>query len=156
MKTIQEWFGEYNESHKNSTNKLIHWICVPSILFSIIGILMHFSALLTVLLLVLTLVFYARLDLVLAVAMAALIAAMVALIYILPMGAGFYFAVFVLAWIGQFYGHKVEGKKPSFFKDLQFLLVGPAWCMDAYLGKIFPKWKPRNPTISSAQLSTNT
>ena len=37
--------------------------------------------------------------------------------------------IFVVAWIGQFYGHKVEGKKPSFFKDLQFLLIGPAWLM---------------------------
>jgi len=37
--------------------------------------------------------------------------------------------IFALAWIGQFYGHKIEGKKPSFFKDLQFLLIGPAWLM---------------------------
>ena len=37
--------------------------------------------------------------------------------------------VFVVAWIGQFIGHKIEGKKPSFFKDLQFLLVGPMWLM---------------------------
>jgi uncharacterized membrane protein YGL010W len=37
--------------------------------------------------------------------------------------------IFILAWIGQFYGHKVEGKKPSFFKDIQFLLIGPAWLM---------------------------
>ena len=145
MKTVEEWFTEYNESHKNKTNKLIHWVCVPAILFSIIGILLHFSTLLTALLLVLAMVFYTRMDLVLAVAMAALIAAMTALIHLLPVGAGFYFAVFVLAWIGQFYGHKVEGKKPSFFKDLQFLLVGPAWCMDAYLEKVLPKWRRRNP-----------
>jgi uncharacterized membrane protein YGL010W len=32
-----------------------------------------------------------------------------------------------LAWIGQFYGHKIEGKKPSFLKDLEFLLIGPLW-----------------------------
>ena len=145
MKTVDEWFTEYNESHQNKTNKLVHWICVPAILFSIIGILMHFSALLTAALLVLTLVFYARLDIVLAVAMTALIAVMTALIAVLPVGIGFYTAVFVVAWIGQFYGHKVEGKKPSFFKDLQFLLVGPAWCMDAYLGKILPRWRARNP-----------
>jgi uncharacterized membrane protein YGL010W len=37
--------------------------------------------------------------------------------------------IFVVAWIGQFYGHKVEGKKPSFLKDIQFLLIGPAWLM---------------------------
>ncbi|KCY98480.1 hypothetical protein J969_4600 [Acinetobacter baumannii 26016_3] len=60
-----------------------------------------------------------------------------------PVGVGFYIALFVFAWIGQFYGHKVEGKKPSFFKDLQFLLIGPVWCMDAYLAKILPHWKSR-------------
>lgn len=143
MKSITEWFDEYSESHQNPTNKQIHWLCVPAILFSIIGIIAHFSALLTALLLVLTLVFYARLDLVLAVAMAALLVVMAWLIYTLPVGVGFYIAIFVVAWVGQFYGHKIEGKKPSFFKDLQFLLIGPVWCMDAYLEKVLPKWKSR-------------
>ena len=143
MKTMNQWFDEYSESHQNKTNKAIHWVCVPTILFSIIGILAHFSALLTALLLLLSFVFYARLDLVLAVAMAALLVVMAWLIYTLPVGVGFYIGLFVLAWIGQFYGHKIEGKKPSFFKDLQFLLIGPVWCMDAYLGKLIPKWKMR-------------
>lgn len=143
MKSITEWFDEYSESHQNPTNKVIHWACVPAILFSILGILAHFSALLTALVIVLTLVFYTRLDLILAVAMTALIAVMAWVIYFLPVGVGFYIGVFIIAWIGQFYGHKIEGKKPSFFKDLQFLLIGPVWCMDAYLGKILPKWKSR-------------
>ena len=38
-------------------------------------------------------------------------------------------AVFVVAWIGQFIGHAIEGKKPSFFEDVKFLLVGPAWLL---------------------------
>lgn len=143
MKTINEWFDEYSESHQNKTNKMIHWICVPTILFSIIGILAHFSALLTALIVILTLIFYSRLDLVLAVAMAALIFVMAWLVLILPVGVGFYIALFIFAWIGQFYGHKIEGKKPSFFKDLQFLLIGPIWCMDAYLNKLVPKSKNR-------------
>ncbi|MEZ2902206.1 DUF962 domain-containing protein [Acinetobacter terrestris] len=150
MKTISEWLDEYSESHQDKTNKAIHWVCVPAILFSIIGILAHFSALLTALILVLTFVFYARLDLVLAVAMAALLAVMAWLIFILPVGVGFYIAIFVLAWIGQFYGHKVEGKKPSFLKDLQFLLIGPVWCMDAYLGKLIPKWRKRQKSQMTA------
>ncbi|MDH2103715.1 DUF962 domain-containing protein [Acinetobacter ursingii] len=150
MKTITEWFDEYSDSHQNKINKTIHWVCVPAILFSIIGIITHFSALLTALLLVLTLVFYARLDLVLAIAMTVLIAIMAWLIYILPVGVGFYIGVFIIAWIGQFYGHKVEGKKPSFFKDLQFLLIGPVWCMDAYLAKVFPNWKSRQLRLSNS------
>jgi uncharacterized membrane protein YGL010W len=44
--------------------------------------------------------------------------------------------IFVAAWIGQFYGHKVEGKKPSFFKDVQFLMIGPAWLMHFIYKKI--------------------
>ena len=42
-------------------------------------------------------------------------------------------AVFVIAWIGQFYGHKVEGKKPSFLEDLAFLLIGPLWVTESIL-----------------------
>ena len=146
MKTINEWFDEYSESHQNHTNKLIHWVCVPTIYFSIVGILAHFSVLLTTLLLVLAFIFYARLDIVLAVAMAVLTSVLAWLIWVLPVGYGFYIGVFILAWIGQFYGHKVEGKKPSFFKDLQFLLIGPIWCMDAYLNKVLPNWKTRQKT----------
>jgi uncharacterized membrane protein YGL010W len=37
--------------------------------------------------------------------------------------------VFVLAWIGQFIGHKIEGKKPSFFDDLRYLLIGPLFVL---------------------------
>lgn len=146
MKTAEEWFAEYNESHQDKTNKLIHWVCVPTILYSILGMLMHFNALLTAGLIVLTLVFYNRMDIVLAVAMAAMFSVMVMLIAIAPVSLKFYIVIFVLAWIGQFYGHKVEGKKPSFFKDLQFLFIGPAWCMDALLTKVIPNhWKTLNP-----------
>jgi uncharacterized membrane protein YGL010W len=45
-------------------------------------------------------------------------------------------AVFVVAWIVQFYGHKIEGKKPSFLKDVQFLMIGPAWLMHFIYKKI--------------------
>lgn len=37
--------------------------------------------------------------------------------------------IFVVAWIGQFVGHHIEGKKPSFVEDLQFLAVGPLWTL---------------------------
>lgn len=144
MKTINEWFDEYSGSHQNKTNKMIHWICVPTIYFSIVGILAHFSALLTAVLLALAFIFYARLNIVLAVAIAALTLIMAWLIWVLPVGYGFYIALFIFAWIGQFYGHKIEGKKPSFFKDLQFLLIGPIWCLDTFAGKVLGNWKARH------------
>ena len=141
MRTLQDWFSEYNQSHQNSLNKKIHWICVPSIYFAIVAIVAHFSWLLATVLLVLSFIFYARLDLVLACAMALLNVMIVVLIHNLPVGLGFYVAVFILAWIGQFYGHQVEGKKPSFFKDLQFLLIGPIWCLDTFLAQASLKRK---------------
>src|SRR5690606_32779337 len=110
MKTISEWLDEYSESHQNHTNKLIHWVCVPTIYFSIIGILAHFSALLTALLLALAFIFYARLDLVLAVAMAVLTSIMVWLIWILPAGIGFILGYLLLPGLGNFTDIRLRGK----------------------------------------------
>jgi uncharacterized membrane protein YfcA len=84
-----------------------------------------------------SLVFYARLSLPLTAGMAAISALSTSLILAyqaadLPWPLwSFALALFVLAWIGQFIGHKIEGKKPSFFKDLQFLLIGPAWLLNS-------------------------
>ena len=55
---------------------------------------------------------------------------------LLPFGFKFYFAIFVVAWIGQFIGHKLEGKKPSFIDDVQFLLIGPAWVANSLSEKL--------------------
>lgn len=52
--------------------------------------------------------------------MAALLIVMAWLIYVLPVGVGFYIALFVFAWIGQFYGHKVEGKNLLSLKICNF------------------------------------
>lgn len=153
MKTITEWFSEYSESHQNPTNKIVHKICVPVILFTIIGVLMHMSKLLTALVMVATMVFYARLDIVLAIAASAMMLAMASLALILPVTSKFYLALFGLAWVGQFYGHHVEGKKPSFLKDLQFLLIGPLWVTDHYIGSVWSKWKSRNPVKSPASVA---
>jgi len=47
-----------------------------------------------------------------------------------------YISIFIIAWIGQFLGHKIEGKKPAFFKDLQFLLIGPLWLLSFIYNKL--------------------
>ena len=74
--------------------------------------------------------------------MAALLVVMAWLIYVLPVGVGFYIALLCLPGLDNFMDIKLK-EKPSFFKDLQFLLIGPVWCMDAYLAKILPHWKSR-------------
>ena len=148
MKNLQQWFDEYAVSHQNKTNQLIHYICVPAIFFSIVGMLMSIpsnsiSNLLNFnnpiienwasLVLFFLLLFYLRLSFNTFIKM--LLFSLICLLgnrylsNVLPL---FYtsLSIFVIAWIGQFYGHKLEGKKPSFFKDLQFLLIGPAWVFE--------------------------
>lgn len=148
MSKIDILLDEYGESHKNDTNKFIHWICVPLIFFSIVGLfwsipsegLRQFTGIgspymnWASLALIAVLFYYIRLSLPLAFGMLLFsLACLWAANYLdrsasLPLWL-ICVAVFILAWIGQFYGHAVEGKKPSFLKDLQFLLIGPAWLM---------------------------
>lgn len=131
-KTLNDWFEEYDASHQHPTNKAIHWLCVPTILLAILGILTHYSLVITIIALAIMLVFYSRLDVKLALMMAAICMSLVMLMWWFSIQVEIYFALFVLAWIGRFIGHQIEGKKPSFFKDLQFLLIGPAWCLNYY------------------------
>jgi uncharacterized membrane protein YGL010W len=149
MRKIDRLLAEYGESHQNATNKAIHWICVPLIFLSIMGLIWSIpQGFLTqladaplnafinwaTLILVLVLFYYLRLSVSLFFGMLLLVGVFVAITYwvdqsqVAPLWL-VSLIIFALAWIGQFYGHKVEGKKPSFFKDLQFLLIGPAWLM---------------------------
>jgi len=147
MKNIQQWLDAYGESHQNKTNKMIHWICVPLIMFSLLGILSlikltipifssHYCINLAHLLILFSIIFYSRLSIPITIGMIIYSALNLYIIYqfeILYSSQNtllvIYIAVFVGAWIGQFIGHKIEGQKPSFFEDLQFLLIGPAWLL---------------------------
>lgn len=143
-KTADKWFSEYGDSHQNATNKLLHWICVPAIVASLIGLVwcipqpaaMQSIAYLNwaTILISAAMVFYLRLSIPLALGMLAFLVLLVFVIARLdqlgqPPLWQIALAVFVLAWVGQFIGHKVEGKKPSFFQDIQFLLIGPIWLL---------------------------
>ena len=134
MRTINDWLNEYGESHKNETNKLIHWICVPVIFFSILGMLYavklpfylgDYQLNVGLIISVVALLYYFSLSASLSVGMflyllvCMLLANLIESSGIMPLWL-FSIIIFVLAWVGQFYGHKIEGKKPSFLKDLQF------------------------------------
>jgi uncharacterized membrane protein YGL010W len=152
MKTAQEWFDAYGVSHQNKTNKLIHWVCIPLIMFSLFGLLMSipvpgekFSLVFNFasLVLIFALVFYFRLSLSLFFGFLVVGSAMLIGNYYLLETLGSHgilalvsVALFVIAWIGQFIGHKIEGAKPSFFEDLQFLMIGPAWLLQFIYKKI--------------------
>ena len=143
-RTADEWFEAYGHSHQNGINKAIHWVCVPLITLTLLALLWeapigpfekispHFHW--SYVLILLALVFYMRMSAAIAVGMLAASAVAVVLfmawdkwvpIPLWPVALG----LFVLAWIGQFIGHAIEGEKPSFLEDLQFLLVGPAWLL---------------------------
>lgn len=155
MRTVNQWLDEYGESHRNETNKFIHWICVPAIFFSMTGLLysiklpFQFSENLqlnvAMIVLLLAVVYYIMLSISLGFGMFVFALFCVAICYLienyLPLSLWlFSLIVFIAAWIGQFYGHKVEGKKPSFFKDLQFLLIGPMWLMSFIYRKLGVKY----------------
>lgn len=148
MRKIDSLLSEYGESHQNATNKTIHWICVPLIFFSLVGLVASIPsgtvqhvmgegnpyANWATVLLVITIIYYVSLSISLSIGMTIFGLVCLTLINVLnqiniaPLWM-MSLIIFIVAWIGQFYGHKVEGKKPSFFKDVQFLLIGPAWLM---------------------------
>lgn len=140
MRTLNQWMDEYGVSHKNPTNQLIHKICVPLIMLTVIGLLWslprpdfflslpYFNW--ATLFLTFCLLFYLSLSFKMFLGMLLQTLIMCLLCHRLH-AAGilleFSLIVFVLSWIGQFWGHKIEGKKPSFLQDLVFLLIGPLW-----------------------------
>jgi len=171
MRKIEQFFAEYAESHQNKTNKIIHWICVPLIFFSIAGFIslipspltnilnkivhfmdafighIHINSILNLPLLItiiLVSIFYFRLSKIVGFIM------LLVMLFVASTTNNInikfknswiiYFTIFVITWIFQFIGHKIEGKKPSFLKDLQFLLVGPIWLLHFILKKIGIKY----------------
>ncbi len=145
-KTSEQWFAEYSVCHQNRVNKAIHCVCVPAIAAAVVGLLwaipVPWSGTLTwinwaTLVIAACLLFYARLSIAFAIGMAVWSAVAVAAIttYEATVGGSVWIpslVLFVVAWIGQFIGHKIEGKKPAFIDDLQFLLIGPVWVLDAF------------------------
>lgn len=133
MKTLDEWLSVYAESHQNPTNKMIHNVAVPVIFFTVIVLAWKLSLFLFLLVAAATLGFYYLLGRKVAILGAVLILVCLLLQWVLGFGWLTLIVLFALAWGGQFYGHKVEGKQPSFFEDLQFLLVGPLWVAEPLL-----------------------
>lgn len=144
MRTVDQWFAEYQRSHSHPSNKRLHWICVPLIVLTVVGALwsipvpavmaeqspwLNWATLIAAL----AVVYYAVLSPALAVGAAVIFVAMFAIVSWLdslpwPLWATC-LVVFIVAWIGQFIGHAIEGRKPSFMEDIQFLMIGPLWLL---------------------------
>lgn len=150
MRSMQSWLDGYSADHRNPVNQVIHWICVPPIVWTVVALLWTVpvpSAWLkpgawAVFAMVLAFAWYWKHS-------HRLGGALLVAFVVLALITGWLFdllgpvrlrwvaiAVFVLAWIGQFVGHKFEGHRPSFLTDLSYLLVGPAWLMEKFLRRL--------------------
>ena len=153
MKNIYEWNNEYALYHKNKTNKVIHWICIPLIMFSLFGLLSLIKPFIFMinegtykitvlgLFIISAILYYLNLSKSLAIGMVLVSVVFLTIIDAISLFDKnqlflIYISIFIIAWIGQFIGHKIEGKKPAFFKDLQFLLIGPLWLLSFIYNKL--------------------
>ncbi|MBM7130174.1 DUF962 domain-containing protein [Dyella mobilis] len=145
-----DWFDSYGRDHQHPTNRLLHWFCVPPIVWSALAMMWTIPVpqawfrpgSWAVLAIVLAFTWYwkhshrlaAALLIVFALfaASCAWIAQQWGMAWLLRAGV----AVFVVAWIGQFIGQLIEGRRPSFLTDLAYLLIGPAWLMDKLLRRL--------------------
>ena len=142
MRSVNDLLSEYGASHQDPTNKRLHWICVPPIVLSALGFLwcvpvpapfpvmspwLNWATL------------GAAASLIYYLLLSPALAAGAFVSFVVLLGVTHELArlpwplwltslvIFVIAWIGQFIGHKIEGRKPSFLTDMAYLLIGPAW-----------------------------
>ncbi len=139
MRSADEWFDDYGQSHTNPTNKAIHWVCVPLIFWSVLALVWSIPSPISGLNWAVVgalgaQFYYIMLSPKLSLGIGLFMVLSLLICWAVDNTAAYALwqvalVVFVAAWVGQFVGHKIEGEKPSFFKDLQFLLIGPAWLM---------------------------
>jgi uncharacterized membrane protein YGL010W len=139
---VDELLAHYGESHRNPRNGAIHCVAIPLIMVSLVGLMYSLHPWVAYVFLAASMVYYARIGSWVFFATMAVISALAVVIVqslgsaLLPVSV----AVFVLAWVAQFVGHKIEGKKPSFFEDLQYLWVGPLFVLAKLFGKLGLRW----------------
>ncbi|KRG69587.1 DUF962 domain-containing protein [Pseudoxanthomonas dokdonensis] len=143
QRDVDRWFASYSSDHRNDTNQWIHVFAVPAILWSVIALLWCIpvfgtwlqSGIWAALAMFASWMFYYRMSRPLGLGMLAIFITLSWLtrwLYAQLGVAGLLQAaigVFVVAWIAQFVGHKIEGRKPSFLTDITYLLIGPAWVL---------------------------
>ena len=139
---VDRLLAYYGESHRHPTNEAIHMVAIPAIMLSIVGLLFALHPWVAYVFVAASLVYYARLRspvflVTMLVGTVVLLAAVHAMgDLVLPVSA----AIFVVAWIFQFVGHKIEGRKPSFFEDIQYLWVGPLFVLSKLFDRLGVRW----------------
>lgn len=143
LRKVDVLLQHYGLSHTHPVNEVIHFVAIPAIMLSLNGLLFALHPVLVLVLIAGSLVYYARLSwpftlcmLILSSVMLALVDAMATAGVLVQASLG----IFVVAWVFQFIGHHVEGKKPSFFEDLQYLLVGPLFVLSKAFERLGVRW----------------
>ena len=143
QRKVDALLQHYGLSHTHPVNEVIHFVTIPAIMLSLNGLLFALHPALVLVLIAGSLVYYARLSwpftlcmLLLSSLMLAVVDAMSVAGILVPASVG----IFVVAWIFQFIGHQLEGKKPSFFEDLQYLLVGPLFVLSKAFERLNVRW----------------
>ena len=140
-RAIDQRLAHYAQSHRHPVNERIHFVCVPLIVFALLGMLHALHPLAAYAFVAASLVYYLRLSIPFLAAMCLMSAAMLAVLAALgPYALIVSVVVFVLAWIGQFVGHAIEGKRPSFFEDVQYLWIGPLFCLSFLFRRLGIAW----------------
>ena len=130
MRPVDSLFDRYGGYHKHPTNKALHLVCVPLIVWSVMGLLWSAAPLAAYVAIAAALAFYVWLSAPIALGMALVLGAMLlALPWLGERALLVSTIVFVVAWIGQFVGHAIERSRPSFLEDVRSFLVGPAWLL---------------------------
>ncbi len=161
VRLVDQYFDKYSESHQNRSNEVIHWICVPLIVFSLLGLIWSipfpyirflgsFNGMFNwaSFLIAFAIYYYYKLSPVLSYFMLMIVMFFCYLITVLvkwheaggPRLWQSCLAIFVTSWVGQFIGNKIEGKKSSFLDDLKFLLIGPIWLLHFVLKRFRLKY----------------
>jgi uncharacterized membrane protein YGL010W len=141
IRKIDQLIAHYGSSHMHPTNELIHFLAIPLIMLSLCGLMFALHPWVAYAFIAASMVYYARLSGVFFVSMVIWSVLIIALLH--AMGAKVLVAsvaIFVFAWTIQFIGHKIEGKKPSFFEDIQYLWVGPMFVLSKLFIKLGIKW----------------
>jgi uncharacterized membrane protein YGL010W len=138
---IDQLLAHYEESHRDPRNERIHFVAIPLIMVSLLGLLSAIHPWAAYAFVLASLVYYARLSLVWLATMTVVSAVALALVHAMGERAlTISIAVFIVAWIAQFVGHKIEGRKPSFFEDLQYLWIGPIFVLSKLFLKLGIRW----------------
>jgi len=126
VSVLTKLLQSYEKNHQNPINEVIHIIAIPLIMFSILGATAAFDIFLEYILVGIVFYYYLKLSKIAALLMVVWLLMYLVLVALLkPYIVEISLLLFVLGWILQFLGHFIEGKRPSFFEDLRYFLIGP-------------------------------